>query len=170
MGRLVAALTLALIGTTAAAREGLKQFTFETLSENKALELEQPSNLLWSPDGACVSYWTSRDTEKLTWGRSEPVLDRPQDNPKGYRTSAPLTYTENSTCTLLLVHRAVDNNVQDHESPQLVGNFAAADKAFRLVVDPRTPRGVPRSHFDFHLRRLKIEFFGQYLHDELGAI
>jgi len=170
MRRLVATLTLALIGTTVAAQEGLKRFTVEALFEDEALELEQLSNLMCLPDGEHLIYRTSRGEERLTWRRNEPFLDSPQDNPKGYRASAPLTYAENLAGALLLVHGAMDKNVQVHESLQLIGNFAAAGKSFGLVVYPRTPNGVLKSHFDFHIRRLKIDFFRRYLHYRLGAI
>ena len=53
---------------------------------------------------------------------------------------------------------------------RLIGKFATAGKSFGRVVDPRTPHGVLESQFGFHLRRLKVDFPGQYLHYKLGAI
>jgi hypothetical protein len=168
MRRPVATLTLALIGTTVAAQEGLKRFTVEALFEDKAIDLEQLSNLMRLTDGGHLSYWTSRDDEKLTWGRNEPDLNNPQYDLNGYRPPAPLTYTQKSKAILLLVHGTMDNEVHVQQSLPFNSEFAAADKLIELMIFPRTRHDVIRSRFALHFHRLIADSFNRYLFDNTG--
>jgi dipeptidyl-peptidase-4 len=107
---------------------------------------------------APVTDWSLYDTIY-----TERYMDTPQDNPEGYRESAPLTYAENLGGALLVVHGTMDNNVHFQNSLQLIGKLAAADKDFELMVYPRTRHGVRRSQFAPHFHRLKVDFLQRHL-------
>lgn len=94
---------------------------------------------------------------------TERYMDTPQDNPEGYEVSAPLTYAENLEAALLLGHGTMDNNVHFQNSLQLIGKLAAADKAFELIVYPRTRHGVRRSKYALHFHRLQMDFLKRHL-------
>jgi dipeptidyl-peptidase-4 len=107
---------------------------------------------------APVTDWKLYDTVY-----TERYMDRPQDNPDGYRAGAPLTFADNLQGRLLLVHGTMDNNVHMQNTVQLVDKLAAADKGFELMVYPRVRHGVRRSSFRLHLHRLKTEFLFEHL-------
>ena len=99
---------------------------------------------------------------------TERYMDTPQDNPEGYKASAPLTYADNLEGALLLAHGAMDNNVHLQNSLQLIGRLAAADKEFELMIYPRTRHGVRRSKFALHFHRLKVDFLERNLLEKGG--
>jgi dipeptidyl-peptidase-4 len=94
---------------------------------------------------------------------TERYMDTPQDNPEGYKASAPLEYTDNLSGALLLAHGAMDNNVHLQNTLQLIGKLAAADKVFEFMIYPRTRHGIRRSRFASHFHRLKIDFLKRNL-------
>lgn len=99
---------------------------------------------------------------------TERYMDTPQDNPEGYRESAPLAYAENLGGALLLAHGSMDNNVHLQNSLQLIGKLAAAEKEFELMIYPRTRHGVRRSKFALQFHRLKVDFLERNLLEKTG--
>ncbi|HSO22433.1 MAG TPA: DPP IV N-terminal domain-containing protein [Chondromyces sp.] len=94
---------------------------------------------------------------------TERYMDTPQDNPEGYTQGAPLTHAAKLEGALLLGHGSMDNNVHFQNTLQLIGELGEADKAFELVVYPRTRHGVRRSKFALHFHRLKTDFLARHL-------
>jgi dipeptidyl-peptidase-4 len=76
MRRLFVFLCLALAGMTVSAEKPLRRLTLEALFEEKELELESLTDLMWLPDGEDVIYWTSRGEEKLAWRHDVTTGDR----------------------------------------------------------------------------------------------
>jgi len=107
---------------------------------------------------APVSDWSLYDT-----AYTERYMGTPQDNPEGYRESAPLNFAEELKGKLLLVHGAVDNNVHLQNSMQLIDRLASSDKVFELMIYPQTRHGVRHSRFAYHFHALKLDFLRRTL-------
>lgn len=71
---------------------------------------------------------------------TERYMDRPQDNPEGYRAASVLTYLDRyqskGESMLYLLHGLMDDNVHVQNTFQLVDSLQKLEKQFRLVVFP----------------------------------
>ncbi|HEX9940933.1 MAG TPA: DPP IV N-terminal domain-containing protein [Thermoanaerobaculia bacterium] len=95
--------------------------------------------------GAPVTDWKLYDT---IW--TERYLDRPQDNPEGYRDSSPLTYAKDLQDRLLIVHGLADDNVHPQNTVRMSGEFVKAGRQFEQAIYPGQKhgfRGDPMRHF-----------------------
>jgi len=95
--------------------------------------------------GAPVTDWKLYDT---IW--TERYLDRPQDNPDGYRDSSPLTYAANLADRLLIVHGLADDNVHPQNTVVMSGEFVKANRQFEQAFYPGQKHGFrnpPMRHF-----------------------
>ncbi len=126
--------------------------------------------MLQAPDvfRAGIAYAPVTDWQLYDTIYTERYMDTPQDNPEGYRVSAPLTYADNLVGSLLLAHGTMDNNVHIQNSLQLIGRFAAADKTFELMVYPGARHGIRRSKYALSFHRLKIDFLKRNLLENCG--
>lgn len=107
---------------------------------------------------APVTDWSLYDT-----AYTERYMGTPQDNPDGYRESAPLNFSGALQGDLLLVHGGVDNNVHLQNSLQLIDRLASANKKFELMIYPQTRHGVRHSRFALHFHALKLNFLRREL-------
>ena len=87
--------------------------------------------------GAPVTNWNLYDT---IW--TERYLDRPQDNPDGYRDSSPITYAAALTDHLLIVHGLADDNVHPQNTIQMSDALIKAGRPFEQAVYPGQKHGV----------------------------
>jgi dipeptidyl-peptidase-4 len=94
---------------------------------------------------------------------TERYMDTPQDNPEGYDEGAPLKFADRLEGSLLVVHGLRDNNVHLHNTLQLIGELAAADKKFELMIYPKTRHGVRHGRYALHFHRLKVDFLSRML-------
>jgi dipeptidyl-peptidase-4 len=109
--------------------------------------------------GAPVTDWMLYDT---IW--TERYLDRPQDNPQGYKDSSPITYAKQLKDHLLLVHGLADDNVHPQNTVDLTDRLIAAGIPFEEAVYPHQKHGFkPDSSRHFYERM--TEFFERYLGD-----
>ena len=76
MRRSVFILFLALVPVMAAAEEPPQKLTLEALFEDKALELEQITDLEWLPSGQQIIYFTSHGEEQTLWGQHVTTGER----------------------------------------------------------------------------------------------
>jgi len=67
MRRIVSVFCLALVPVFSSGEEPLKKLSLEALFVDKALELEQFTNLKWLPSGQQIIYFTSNGEEKALW-------------------------------------------------------------------------------------------------------
>jgi dipeptidyl-peptidase-4 len=108
--------------------------------------------------GAPVTDWKLYDT---IW--TERYLDRPEDNPDGYRDSSPVTYAANLKDRLLIVHGLADDNVHPQNSTVMSNALIQAGRPFEQAVYPGQThgfRGPSMRHFyermaDFFERELQ---------------
>jgi dipeptidyl-peptidase-4 len=81
MRHVVSVFCLALVPVICSADEPLKELTLEALFEDKALELEQITDLQWLPGGQQIIYFTSLGEENMLWrqlvttGEREEIAD-----------------------------------------------------------------------------------------------
>ena len=81
--------------------------------------------------GAPVTDWRLYDT---FW--TERTLDRPQDNPAGYRDSSPVTYAANLADRLLIVHGLADEVVHAQNTIVMSGELIKAGRPFEQALYP----------------------------------
>ncbi len=107
--------------------------------------------------GAPVTDWTLYDS---IW--TERYLDRPQDNPEGYRLSSPLTHAARLADHLLLVHGTADDNVHAQNSSVLARRLVDAGIPFEQAVYPGEKHALhPAASRHFYARM--TEFFERTL-------
>jgi dipeptidyl-peptidase 4 len=107
--------------------------------------------------GAPVTDWKLYDT---IW--TERYLDRPQDDPEGYRDSSPLTYAANLADRLLIVHGLADDNVHPQNTIQMSEELIKAGKQFDQAVYPGQKHGF-RGGSQSHVYERITEFFERTL-------
>ncbi|HZP81844.1 MAG TPA: S9 family peptidase, partial [Chthonomonadaceae bacterium] len=73
---------------------------------------------------------------------TERYMRRPQDNPKGYAESAPLTHADKLRGSFLLVHGTADDNVHFQHTARLAAALQQHEKAFRMMVYPGRHHGL----------------------------
>ncbi len=97
---------------------------------------------------------------------TERYMDRPQDNPEGYRTSAPQTWAGGLAGPLLICHGTMDNNVHLQNTVQMVEAYLRADKPlFELMLYPGVRHPIRTSTFKLQFHRLMVAFLEHHLLD-----
>jgi len=111
--------------------------------------------------GAPVTDWTFYDT---IW--TERYLDRPQDNPQGYKDSSPITYAKRLKDHLLIVHGLADDNVHPQNTVDFTDQLVAADLPFEEAVYPHQKHGFKREP-NRHFYERMTEFFDRWLRQDV---
>ena len=86
---------------------------------------------------APVTHWQFYDSIY-----TERYMRRPQDNPKGYEASAPITMTDKLKGRYLLVHGTADDNVHFQNSARLAQELQKSAKQFRTMYYPGKHHGL----------------------------
>lgn len=103
--------------------------------------------------GAPVSDWRNYDTVY-----TERYMKTPQNNPEGYRKTAPRFAAANLHGRMLLIHGGIDDNVHRQNSEQFVYELQRAGKSFEMMIYPRQRHGVTDPRLNKHLRQLMFDF------------
>jgi len=103
---------------------------------------------------APVTDWRDYDTIY-----TERYMDRPQDNPEGYKQSSPVNYAANLKGKLLIIHGTSDDNVHFQNTVQLVDELIKAGKSFDLMIYPRKSHGIGGKNARIHLFNLITNYF-----------
>jgi dipeptidyl-peptidase-4 len=114
--------------------------------------------------GGTVSDWRDYDTVY-----TERYMGLPEENPDGYRKSAPRWSAKDLRGTLLLIHGAIDDNVHPQNTMQLAYELQRADKPFRLMLYPRSRHGVSDPALVEHMRSMMLDFTLEYLKPDDAA-
>ena len=104
-----------------------------------------------------VTDWKNYDTIY-----TERYMQRPEDNPEGYKLGSALNYAGNLKGKLLLVHGTIDNNVHQSNTVQLIEKLIEAGKEFDLMFYPEQRHGIGGVS-GMHLQKLRLEYFNKYL-------
>lgn len=107
--------------------------------------------------GAPVTDWTLYDS---IW--TERYLDRPEDNPEGYRLSSPVTHAARLRDALLLVHGTADDNVHAQNSMVLARRFLDAGVPFEQATYPGEKHAL-KTAASRHFFAKMAEFFERTL-------
>jgi dipeptidyl aminopeptidase/acylaminoacyl peptidase len=114
--------------------------------------------------GAPVTDWRNYDTVY-----TERYMRTPQNNPDGYRQSAPRFAADKLQGKLLLIHGGIDDNVHRQNSEQLVYELQRAGKTFELMIYPRQRHGITDPRLNGHLRQIMFDFVTRALGTDPAA-
>jgi dipeptidyl-peptidase-4 len=103
--------------------------------------------------GGTVADWRNYDTVY-----TERYLGRPQDNAEGYRDSSPRFSAANLHGSLLLIHGAIDDNVHVQNTMQMIYELQKANKAFSLMLYPRSRHSVTDPALVRQLHGLMLDY------------
>jgi dipeptidyl-peptidase-4 len=103
--------------------------------------------------GAPVTDWRNYDTVY-----TERYMKTPQNNPDGYRRTAPRFAAAALHGRLLLVHGSIDDNVHMQNSEQFAYELQRAGKPFEMMVYPRSRHGLTDPRLNMHFRQAMFDF------------
>ena len=103
--------------------------------------------------GGTVSDWRNYDSIY-----TERYMGTPQNNPEGYKKSAPLQFAKDLRGKLLLVHGAIDDNVHMANTIQFLYELQRANKPVQLMVYPKSRHGVTDPVLLKHMRQMMTDF------------
>ncbi len=103
--------------------------------------------------GAPVTDWRDYDTVY-----TERLMKMPQNNPEGYRKSAPRLAASKLHGRMLLMHGTTDDNVHFQNTVQFAYELQRAGKSFELMIYPRSRHAVSDPLLNKHLRQSMFDF------------
>jgi dipeptidyl-peptidase-4 len=103
--------------------------------------------------GAPVSDWRNYDTVY-----TERYMKTPQNNPDGYRRTAPRFAAAKLHGRMLLIHGSIDDNVHRQNSEQLAYELQRAGKPFEMMVYPKSRHAITDARLNRHLRQVMFDF------------
>jgi len=118
-----------------------------------------------------ADFWTHgfAKSSVTDWGLydniyTERYMDKPADNPEGYRESSVMSWTGNYRGKLYVSHGDIDDNVHLQNTLQLVSKLQDDGKTFELMLYPGNRHGYTRNkavhslneEYNFWLRNFKI--------------
>jgi dipeptidyl-peptidase-4 len=103
--------------------------------------------------GGPVTDWRDYDTVY-----TERLMMTPQNNPDGYRETAPRHAAANLQGRLLLIHGTMDDNVHMQNTLQFAYELQRAGKDFELMLYPRSRHSITDPRLNLHLRRAMLDF------------
>lgn len=104
-----------------------------------------------------VTDWQFYDTHY-----TERFMNRPQDNPEGYKNTSVLTYADKYKGLLRIVHGSSDDNVHMQNSFVLINKLEDLKKHFELMIYPGERHGISGLK-GVHNRYEAYKFYYQYL-------
>jgi dipeptidyl-peptidase-4 len=90
--------------------------------------------------GSSVTDWQLYDSVY-----TERYMDRPSENPEGYKAGAVITWADRYKGGLRLTHGTIDDNVHLQQTLQLVDWLTMRDKRFELMLYPDSRHGIQAS-------------------------
>jgi dipeptidyl-peptidase 4 len=107
--------------------------------------------------GSSVTDWKLYDSVY-----TERYMDKPDENPEGYKDGAVLTWIDRYKGLLRITHGDIDDNVHMQNSTQVVERLTNNNKHFELMIYPDSRHGIKgseRQHYsreshDFWMRNL----------------
>jgi len=94
---------------------------------------------------------------------TERFMGTPQNNPEGYKASAPINQADKLKGKFLLVHGTSDDNVHFQNSATFVSALEQANKQFQTMYYPNKNHGIGGGITRLHLYTLLTNFLLQNL-------
>ncbi|HEY8483017.1 MAG TPA: S9 family peptidase [Longimicrobiales bacterium] len=94
---------------------------------------------------------------------TERFMRTPEENPEGYRESAPVNHAAGLTGALLLVHGTADDNVHPQNTIQLANALQLAGKQFSLMLYPNRTHSISGGNTMVHLFTMMTDWVRQRL-------
>ena len=114
--------------------------------------------------GGSVTDWRDYDTIY-----TERYMRTPQNNPDGYRRSAPRFAAADLSGALLLVHGTLDENVHMQNTLQFAYALQQAGKRFEMMLYPRSRHRLGGLDLEHHRHTMMLDFVVRHLRPEAGA-
>ena len=114
--------------------------------------------------GGSVTDWRDYDTIY-----TERYMRTPQNNPEGYRRSAPRFAAADLSGALLLVHGTLDENVHMQNTLQFAYALQQAGKRFEMMLYPRSRHRLGGLDLELHRHTMMLDFVERHLRPEAGA-
>lgn len=108
--------------------------------------------------GGSVTDWRLYDSVY-----TERFMLMPQNNPDGYKRTAPRLAAKDLHGKLLLLHGTIDDNVHMQNTIQFVWELQKAGKPFDMMVYPKSRHGVINPALQFHMQQTMLEFIRKSL-------
>ena len=89
---------------------------------------------------------------------TERYMKLPQNNPDGYRRTAPRFAASQLRARLLLIHGTMDDNVHIQNSVQFAYELQKAGKPFEVMIYPKSRHGFSDPALITHLRQTMYDF------------
>lgn len=89
---------------------------------------------------------------------TERYMDKPDENPEGYKFGSALTHADKYKGYLLIIHGTLDDNVHMQNTIQLVDKFTTLNKDFELMLYPNERHGIRFPKWA-HARREYVQFW-----------
>ncbi len=114
--------------------------------------------------GGSVTDWRDYDTIY-----TERYMRTPQNNPEGYRRSAPRFAAGDLNGALLLVHGTLDENVHMQNTLQFAYALQQAGKRFDMMLYPRSRHRLGGLDLELHRHTMMLDFVMRHLQPETAA-
>jgi len=93
---------------------------------------------------------------------TERYMDKPDENPDGYKFGSAITHADKYKGHLLITHGTIDDNVHMQNTMQLIDKWTDMDKDFELLLYPNARHGVGFPKI-FHSLRENVQFWFRHL-------
>ena len=112
---------------------------------------------------AAISLYPVSDWHYYDTIYTERYLDRPQDNPEGYRETSSVLAAGNLKGKLLIVHGTYDDNVHPQNTEAFVHELIQRGIPYEMMIYPWQKHGIGAPADQRHLRALMLEFWNRAL-------
>ena len=96
---------------------------------------------------------------------TERYMRTPQENPDGYRESAPTAFADQLEGNLLLVHGTGDDNVHPQNTVRLIEALIQADKQFDMRLYPNRTHSISGGITSVNLFKMFTGWLRENLYD-----
>jgi dipeptidyl-peptidase-4 len=93
---------------------------------------------------------------------TERYMDKPSENPEGYKNGSVLSYVDKYKGKMLITHGTIDDNVHMQNSIQLIFELQKLNKEFEMLLYPNQRHGIgfPLSQ---HATKERVKFWFKHL-------
>jgi len=120
--------------------------------------LKQPGAYAAGIAGAPVTNWRLYDTHY-----TERYMGNPNDGDGKYEVSSPMSYADNLSDSLLIVHGMADDNVFFDHTVQIIDALQESGKPFEMMTYPGKRHRIVGEKENTHLWNMHLEFFNRKL-------